>query len=63
MSWKQKVWEFFNRGEIERFKKLLNRELTPENIRPGMYFGYYGCTEKQVEETLDPTDPLIDPTP
>ena len=53
MSWKQKVWEFFNRGEIERFKKLLNRELTPENIRPGMYFGYYGCTEKQVEETLD----------
>lgn len=50
---KKFFWKIFHYNDYKRFKKLLAREPIRENIRSGLKFGYYGCTNNQVEETKD----------
>ena len=50
---KKFFWKLFNYKKYKKFKSMLYKDLSSDTIRSGMKFGYYGCTNSQVEETKD----------
>ena len=52
------IWKTFHYKQYKKFKCMLKQDLTPNGIRKGMKFGYYGCFHNQVNETRDHTNLL-----